>query len=221
MRTQLHIVLGTAVVAAGMVGSAAAAGLDGMFLELLPGDAAVADRGSASAAVSNVLAWKINKGTHQGVSLNDLAVVAIVSDLSADVAERPARARAVLLVDSKADARQREALVDLAQTLTKDAKLDVVAVESRKIDLRIGEGCSLGAAVLDAEIVKAKVRRAETAASVAADRPGQQAGGRSLASAYYRRQATAAEFAFAGCGPGCKAEDVVPRTCSRAVVGGF
>src|SRR5437899_3260635 len=62
-----------------------------------------------------VMAWKIEKGTFEDVALDGLGVVAVVSASDTLGLDQTGPARAVLIVDEKATAAQRDALVRLAQ----------------------------------------------------------------------------------------------------------
>jgi hypothetical protein len=64
-----------------------------------------------------VMAWKVNRGSWKGVDVAGLCVAAAVQADTTFTQDNPARARAVLIVDSRADVRQRSALVDMAKTL--------------------------------------------------------------------------------------------------------
>jgi hypothetical protein len=64
-----------------------------------------------------VMAWKVNQGTWKGVDVAGLCVAAAVQADTTFTQDNPERARAVLIVDSRADERQRSALVDMAKTL--------------------------------------------------------------------------------------------------------
>ncbi len=64
-----------------------------------------------------VMAWKVNRGTWKGVDVAGLCVAAAVQGDTTFTQDNPAHARAVLIVDSRADQRQRSALVDMARTL--------------------------------------------------------------------------------------------------------
>ena len=215
-----------AFVAAGLccfVRTAAGESLTGMFVELQPDCGALApadETPDQPLCAQTVLAWKVTKGAHQGVQLDELAVVALIGGQATPEAGRPPRARATILVDAKADEQQRAALVDLARSLTKDTVLDVAAVEARTIDLRIGEGCALGSAILDAEVVKARVRRNDPAAAPGNGDLG--TGRRYLASSFYtRRAATVTQFAVVDRGPDGSYNELVARDCPGAVVGSF
>jgi hypothetical protein len=64
-----------------------------------------------------VLAWKVNEGSWNGVDLAGLCVAAAIKGNTTFSEDRPEQAQAVLIVDNRANARQHEALVDLAKTL--------------------------------------------------------------------------------------------------------
>jgi len=82
-----------------------------------------------------VLAWHIEKGAWQKVSLDGLSVVAVVR-ASATLGDRyanPLPAKAVLIVDAGANDAQRKALVDFARAQTGALLANIVAVESSPI----------------------------------------------------------------------------------------
>src|SRR3954470_20469631 len=58
-----------------------------------------------------VLAWKVGSGTVDGVRLDGLGIVAVVLAQNTLGLEQKAPAKAVLIVDKKADAAQRAALI--------------------------------------------------------------------------------------------------------------
>jgi hypothetical protein len=84
-----------------------------------------------------VLAWKVEQGTLDDVRLDGLGIVAVV--LSSDTLgmEQTGPARAILIVDEKADSAQRKALVKLAHREGGDLVRNVVAVKSAPIDLTV------------------------------------------------------------------------------------
>jgi hypothetical protein len=63
-----------------------------------------------------VLAWKVNEGSWNGVDLAGLCVAAAVKGETTFSEDKPEKARAVLIVDAAASARQREALIAMAKT---------------------------------------------------------------------------------------------------------
>jgi hypothetical protein len=88
-----------------------------------------------------VMAWKITRGSYQGVSLDGLAVVAAVSgDRNLGMREMggqaPENVQAALVVDARANEAQRNALVALAQELSRNVIHDVVSVQPAQITYR-------------------------------------------------------------------------------------
>jgi hypothetical protein len=66
-----------------------------------------------------IMAWRVDKGAWQGVSLDGLSVVGVVKSNATlgDPFGNPYPAQAVMIVDEKATADQREALVSFAQAM--------------------------------------------------------------------------------------------------------
>jgi len=89
-----------------------------------------------------VVAWRVQQGAWRGVPVEGLSVVAVVRAAATlgDPTETPLPARAVLLVDERADAAQKDALVGFAREMGGDLLADVVAVESAPIRLSIENG---------------------------------------------------------------------------------
>ena len=80
-----------------------------------------------------VLAWKVDRGSVNGVSLDGLTVVAAVAgDRNLGIQEmgglKPATVKSALYVDQQANPAQRLALVALAQQLSKGLVSNVVSV---------------------------------------------------------------------------------------------
>jgi len=86
-----------------------------------------------------VMAWKVNEGKWNGVDVSGLTVAAAVKGNTTFSEDDPAQARSVLIVDRSADARQREALIDMARTLGGDRLAKVVEVKSARMMLSIEE----------------------------------------------------------------------------------
>ncbi len=63
-----------------------------------------------------VMAWKVNRGSWKGVDVAGLCVAAAVQGDSTFSTDHPSEARAVLIVDSRADSKQKSALIDMAKT---------------------------------------------------------------------------------------------------------
>jgi hypothetical protein len=86
-----------------------------------------------------VFAWRVSQGAWKGVALDGLSVVAVVRAAATlgDPTRSPLPARAVVLVDERADAAQKQALVGLAHEMGGDLLSDVVTVESAPIEMTI------------------------------------------------------------------------------------
>src|SRR5947209_7288016 len=77
-----------------------------------------------------VMAWKVTEGSWKGVDLNGLSVAAAVLGTTTFSEDDAKSAKSVLIVDKKATAAQRDALVDMAKQLGGDRLRNVVAVRS-------------------------------------------------------------------------------------------
>jgi hypothetical protein len=89
-----------------------------------------------------VLGWQIEKGVWKGVRLDGLAVAGVVraSDTLGYVSGNPYPAKAVLIIDARADAEQRLALKSFAQHMAGDLLSDVVRIDYRPVRLEIAGG---------------------------------------------------------------------------------
>jgi hypothetical protein len=99
-----------------------------------------------------ILAWKINRGSWQGTDLSGLTVVAVVkaSATLGDPFRNPLPSESVLIVDHKATAQQRKALVDFAEARTGKLLGHVVRVDTAPVSLEVGKGSDHGIDVLKA-----------------------------------------------------------------------
>jgi hypothetical protein len=86
-----------------------------------------------------VMGWKVSHGSWQGVDLSGLSVVGVVRAESTlgNVEVKSNPAKAVLIIDSKADPAQRLALASFAQHMSGKLLSDVVRTETQPIDLAI------------------------------------------------------------------------------------
>ena len=86
-----------------------------------------------------VMGWKISQGSWQGVDLSGLSVVGVVRAKSTlgDVEVKSNPAKAVLIIDAKADPEQRLALAAFAKHMSNDLLADVVKIDTQPIDLAI------------------------------------------------------------------------------------
>src|SRR5713226_8324638 len=81
-----------------------------------------------------VMAWKIDKGTVGSTKLDGLSVVAVIAARDTLGQKQVLAGKSVVIVDRKADAAQKKALLDLIQKQAGDLLGDVVSVESSAID---------------------------------------------------------------------------------------
>ncbi len=97
-----------------------------------------------------LMAWQVERGNWDGVSLDGLKVVAVLRANSTlgDPFARSRKTRSVILVDSSATNKQSEALVSFAKSMAGDLLNDVVAVRSTPIEMTVAE--TSGAATLKA-----------------------------------------------------------------------
>jgi len=105
-----------------------------------------------------VMGWRIEKGQAGDVSLDGLSVVAVVVAANTIGMEQRAPAKAVLIVDSRANLAQREALVRFAQKQGGQLTANVVKVHAQTIKIDICPCKENGCAEMDATIAKVKTR---------------------------------------------------------------
>ena len=105
-----------------------------------------------------VLAWKVAKGTVGDVNIDGLSVVAVVSARNTLGLEQIAPARTVLMVDGRANAKQKAALVKFARGQAGTLLNNVVAVRSVPIHVAICKCDGQACAEVDATVAKVKTR---------------------------------------------------------------
>lgn len=91
-----------------------------------------------------ILVWSVRDGAWNGTRLDGLKVLAVVSadDTLGDLRYTPVAGKAQLIVDDRANAAQREALVDMARAL--GGKLISTVVETHVADVRVAMDLSPG-----------------------------------------------------------------------------
>jgi hypothetical protein len=97
-----------------------------------------------------VMAWRVNRGSWKGVDVAGLCVAAAVQGNTTFSEDDPARARAVLIVDSRADRQQRAALVDMAKTLGGPRLAHPAKVVATRMQLKLEAGHAEAPAAHDA-----------------------------------------------------------------------
>lgn len=103
-----------------------------------------------------ILAWRVDRGVLDGVSLDGLAVVAAVAgDRNLGIREiggvASTTVRAAVLVDERADAAQRNALVALVRALSSGLVTDIVDVRAAPVRFA-GDGSTIRVSAGDAEL---------------------------------------------------------------------
>jgi len=86
-----------------------------------------------------ILAWRINKGSWNGVKLDGLGVVGVAkaSGTIGDQFSNPYPAKAVLIFDERATSEQRVALRAFVQSMAGDLLKDIVAEQSAPVAINV------------------------------------------------------------------------------------
>ncbi len=145
--------------------AAYAAGIEGDYLETRSADVytgpCFANGEVGLQGNQAIVAWRVRRGTWNGVSLGGLSVVGIAraGATLGDLYHDPYPARAVVIVDENATGAQKLALVEFAKAMAGRLLEDVVEVQAAPISLVIGEGDQHGSAVLAAgDVVSVRTR---------------------------------------------------------------
>jgi hypothetical protein len=121
-----------------MVLPAGAAGLTGQYVECRTCDVWTGPcfaNAEMTGGKNAVLGWKVEKGALDGATLDGLSVVAVVSASDTLGLEQTGESKAILIVDEKATAAQRDALVKLAKGQGGDLLKNVAKVERAPISI--------------------------------------------------------------------------------------
>ena len=91
-----------------------------------------------------VMAWDVTEGSWEGVALDGLKVMAVVhaSATLGDTSYSPYPAKAVLILDEKANDEQKAALTSLAKELGGRLVEDIVRIEETAIEFARVDACS-------------------------------------------------------------------------------
>ena len=109
-----------------------------------------------------MMAWQIEKGQAGDVSLDGLSVVAVVFAANTLGLEQRSPAKAVVIVDSRANTAQRDALVRFAQKQGGQLLEKVVKVQSASIKIDACPCKSNACAEVDATVARLKTRCIDT-----------------------------------------------------------
>jgi len=139
MRVTLAACLGVLLVSA--ASTARAAEIEGEYVEARTADVFTGPCISNSEVFTTgdeaVMAWKVTRGSWDGVDLKGLCVAAAVRGSTTFSLDQPEEARAVVIVDEKASPEQRDALIAMARKLA-DGRLDqVAAVKTARMNLKL------------------------------------------------------------------------------------
>jgi hypothetical protein len=127
----------------------AAPAISGDYLEVRSCDvytgACFANAEMGLAGREGMMVWRIQQGNWQGTSLDGLSVIAVVrTDASmGDLRYQPRQGKAVLIVDQKANVRQKEALASFARKMSGQLTAEVIETKTAPISVNVG-GCSAG-----------------------------------------------------------------------------
>ncbi len=139
MRKSLAAFCGAMVLVSG--GIAGAAGIHGDYVEARTADVFTGPCFSNAEIFiygnHALMAWKVTEGSFEGVDLGGLSVAAAVKGTTTFSEDKADQAHAVLIVDDRADSRQREALVNLARSLGGKRLANIVDVKTSRISLKI------------------------------------------------------------------------------------
>ncbi|MBY0526775.1 MAG: DUF1326 domain-containing protein [Gemmataceae bacterium] len=105
-----------------------------------------------------LMAWRIDKGSLDNVSLDGLTVVAVVAGSDTLGLRQTGEGKAILIVDKKANDAQKAALIRLAKQQGGDLVKNVISVQSAAIVMESCECKEGGCARLDAGIAKVETR---------------------------------------------------------------
>lgn len=148
--------LAVAVVASGAAFAGTPATIEGNYLEVRSCDVYTAPC-HANAEIGLVgeeatMAWQVTRGAHNGVDVSGLSVVAVIRTDSTlmDTSLDRYEGRGVVIVDEKANAEQRAALVEFAKAQSGPLLQEVVKVETAPIEMKAGVDQPHGVASLKA-----------------------------------------------------------------------
>jgi len=146
MKTRIGMLAVAMLAATGVaVAGTPQATLEGSYLEVRSLDvytaACFANSEVGLTGEEAVLAWNVDRGTHQGVALDGLSVVAVVraEDSLTDLRQYSVAGKGLIIVDDRATAAQRDALVAFAREEAGELLGRLVRVEPAPIQMSVNE----------------------------------------------------------------------------------
>jgi hypothetical protein len=105
-----------------------------------------------------IMAWKIDKGQWDKVSLDGLGVVAVLAASDTLGTKQTGDGKAVLIVDERANCEQKDALVAFAKKQGGDLLRNIVAVRSARVELSVCDCAEGGCGTLRAGDARIQTR---------------------------------------------------------------
>jgi hypothetical protein len=105
-----------------------------------------------------IMAWKIDKGQWDKVSLDGLGVVAVLAASDTLGTKQTGDGKAVLIVDERANREQKDALVAFAKEQGRELLRNVVAVRSARVELDVCKCAEGGCGTLQAGDARIETR---------------------------------------------------------------
>jgi len=99
-----------------------------------------------------ILLWSVREGSWNGTPVGGLSVIAVVctDGTLGDLSYQSHAGKAVLIIDEKADAQQREALSDMVRSKANRLIKEIVAVRTADIQASVGSCTKAGCASVKA-----------------------------------------------------------------------
>ena len=99
-----------------------------------------------------ILVWSVREGSWKGTSVAGLSVIVVVrtDGTLGNLHYQPRTGKAVLIIDEKADTKQRQALTDFARSMAGKLVEQIVDVRTAPIEARVGSCTKAGCASVKA-----------------------------------------------------------------------
>jgi hypothetical protein len=139
-----------------------AAGLSGQYIEARTTDVwtgpCFANADVNLGGKHAIMAWKIDKGQWDKISLDGLGVVAVLAASDTLGTKQTGDGKAVLIVDERANREQKDALVAFAKKQSGDLLRNIVAVKSARVELSVCNCAEGGCGTLRASDARIQTR---------------------------------------------------------------
>lgn len=152
IRTMLTVSILALAAGSGSFAKQLAPAITGDYLEVRTCDIyagyCVANSEMGTTGREGMMVWSVREGSWQGTSLNGLSVIAVVhtDQTLGDLHYQPRSGKAVLIVDAKANAKQRQALADFARSMAGQLIGEVADVKTSDMNVAFRscskEGCA-------------------------------------------------------------------------------